>query len=80
MATEAYRGELKRIFTGYRRLTPEVERRLAALGIVVERRRKHVVLLVPGKTGVRPVPISNSGSDARGGLNIVTVIMRTRCL
>ena len=67
------RSALKRIFTGYRRLTPKMARELSALGITVARQRKHVILIVGASR--RIIPISASGSDKRGGLNTVSDIM-----
>ena len=77
MQEKIFRERLKRIFTGYKRLTPEIERGLLGLGIPVVRHRNHVVLSVPCSSGARPVPISSTGSDKRVGLNIVAKIVRT---
>jgi hypothetical protein len=77
MQEKIFRERLKRIFTGYKRLTPRLESGLHTLGINVVRHRNHVVLSVPCSSGARPVPISSTGSDKRGGLNIVAKIVKT---
>ena len=78
MAEKAFRSRLKLIFIDYRNFNPQIEAALKELGIIVIRRKRHVVLLVPGYYGFRTVPISSTGSDKRGGLNIVTKIVRAK--
>jgi len=77
MSGKELRGELKRIFTGYSRLTPKIERSLTDLGITVNRKRNHVVLSVACGNEMRMVSLSSTGSDKREGLNIVSKIMNT---
>ena len=77
MDKKQFRAELKRIFTGYKRMTPEIERGLRKLGIFVARHRNHVVLEVCGANGRHMVPISSTGGDERrGGLNMASKVMR----
>lgn len=79
MSEKDYRSRLKRIFTGYKRLTPKIERSLSELGILVGRERNHVVLFVDDGSCRHSVPIPCTGSDKRGGLNVVAKIMRVKC-
>lgn len=76
MSEKDYRNELKKIFTGYKRLTPKIENSLAELGIFVARKRNHVVLTLDCGDIQKSVSISTTGSDKREGLNIVAKIMR----
>ncbi len=78
MSKKDYRNELKRILRGYKRFTPQIESDLKRLGIIVGRKKNHVVLYVTNDNGTYPVPISSSGSDKREGLNIVTIIIRIK--
>ena len=71
------RKELKRIFKGYRRMTPEIARELKKHGIIVVRKRNHVILNIACADGFRMVSISSTGSDKREGLNFVSKIMKT---
>ncbi len=71
------RNELKRIFKGYRRMTPEIARELKKHGIFVLRKRNHVILSIDCPDGFRMVSISSTGSDKREGLNFVSKIMKT---
>ncbi|MBR0032433.1 MAG: hypothetical protein IJP61_09120 [Treponema sp.] len=79
MSQKDFRNELKRIFTGYKWLTPQIESSLRRLEILVGRKKNHVVLFVTNESGIHSVPISATGGDERrGGLNIVSKIMRTK--
>ncbi len=77
MSEKDYRNELKKIFTGYKRLTPKIENALAEVGIFVTRKRNHVVLTLYCGAMQKSVSISSTGSDKREGLNIVAKIMKT---
>lgn len=76
MSKKDLRDSLKRIFIGYRKMTPQIESSLLTLGIEIGRKQNHVVLLIVGASGKHSVPISSTGSDKREGLNIVAKIMR----
>ncbi len=76
MAKKDFRDSLKRIFIGYKRMTPQIESSLLMLGIKIGRKQNHIVLFIVGASGKHSVPISSTGSDKREGLNIVTKIMR----
>lgn len=52
MSKNEYRNQLKRIFTGYRRFTSQIEHELSALGICTGRKKNHVVLFVCSQGGV----------------------------
>ena len=67
--------EVKRIFTGYKRMTPKITRELRRLGIFVVRQRNHVVLSVSDGETRHLVPISSTGGDKRGGLNMARKII-----
>ena len=78
MPQKYFRNELKRIFIGYKRLTPQIEADLQRLGISVGRKKNHVVLFIANESGTYSVPISSTASDKREGLNIVSKIVRFR--
>ena len=71
------RQMLKSIFKGYKKMTSKIERSLKEIGIFVVRRKNHLVLEFISGDVIRKVPISNTGSDKRAGLNIVSQIMNT---
>lgn len=75
MSKNEYRNQLKRIFTGYRRFTPQIQHELLELGICTGRKKNHVVLFVYSHGFRRTVTISTTASDNRVGLNIVSKIM-----
>ncbi len=77
MSEKDFRNELKKIFIGYKHMTPRVESNLASLGIAVGRKRNHIVLFVMNGAIRHSVSISATGSDKRAGLNIVSKITNT---
>ena len=78
MSQKDFRNELKRIFTDYKRITPQIESGLQRLGILIGRKKNHVVLFVSNERGRHSVSISATGSDKREGLNIVSKIARIK--
>ncbi len=78
MSQKDFRNELKRIFTDYKRITPQIESGLQRLGILIGRKKNHVILFISTERGRHSVSISSTGSDKREGLNIVSKIARLK--
>ena len=78
MLQKDFRDELKRIFTDYKRIPPQIESGLQRLGILIGRKKNHVVLFVSNERGRHSVSISATDSDKREGLNIVSKIVRLK--
>lgn len=72
MTAQERKQTIKTLFKGYRKMSRSMEKDLEALGIHVERTKKHVKLYCDGKL----YTISSSASDWRSGANLASVICR----
>lgn len=77
MSSKEMKKELRSTLYGYRKMTPVVERKLRALGFVIVRTGRHIILrfYVNGKKF--QFPLSSSGSDNRSCKNMVSRMYRT---
>ena len=73
---KTFKQKLKKLFRGYRTMTPKLEAQLKKLGFCIIRRKRHVILSYE-KDGVKPVHItvSSTSSDRRAGLNMASTIV-----
>lgn len=71
------RNFLKQTLKGYKKFTPKIKKRLEQMGITVCRNGKHIILEYECNDGTKAhSPLSNTGSDPRGGLNLACEISR----
>lgn len=77
MNSKEMKSELRSAFYGYRKMTGMVEKKLSAMGFVVCRSNRHIILRITVNGKPFQFSVSSTASDNRSCKNLVSLIYRT---